>query len=77
MEKLKSSTSPSMELTEQYDPVFEVKLASLVKREAYLSISKALHNQPLGQPASTFGEPTSTFLYHIPARFLVWMVILI
>ena len=77
MEKLKSSTSRSMEITEQYDPVFEVKLASLVKREAYLSISKALHNLPLGKPASTFGEPTSTSLYHIPARFLVWMVILI
>ena len=77
MEKIKSSTSPTMDLTEQYDPVFEVKLASLVKREAYLSISKALHNLPLGEPVSTFGEPVSTSLYHMPIHFLVWMFILI
>ena len=77
MEKIKSSTSPIMDLTEQYDLVSEVQLASLVQREASLSIYKDLHNLRLGQPVSTFGEPVSTSLYHLEARLLFWMVILI
>ena len=34
MEKINISTSPMMDLTEQYDLVSEVQLASLVQREA-------------------------------------------
>ena len=77
MEKINISTSPMMDLTEQYDLVSEVQLASLVQREASLSISKALHNLRCVQPVSMFGEPVSTSLYHLEAHFIFWMVILI